>query len=101
MVQSCEMRKTTHAKLSRAGNINRISEHKKKKDQGRVDSRGAKPGQSGQGNCGFCGRSRHPREECPAKEKKCNNCGTVGHFSTKCRKKKDTVKVSEVTGEGD
>ena len=37
MVQSCEMGKYTHAELSKAGNINRISEHRKNKDQGRQD----------------------------------------------------------------
>ena len=104
MVQSCQMGKTTHAELSRAGNINRISEHRKKKDQGRQEKRDPKPGSGGQsqgqGGCGFCGRSRHPREECPAREKKCNNCGIDGHFSARCHKKaKDKAKVAEVTGE--
>lgn len=34
MVQNCEMGKHTHSKLSKAGIINRISEHRRTKDQG-------------------------------------------------------------------
>ena len=31
-------------------------------------------------SCGYCGRSKHPRADCPTKEKECNKCGKVGHF---------------------
>ena len=27
--------------------------------------------------CGYCGRSKHPRADCPAKEKECNKCGKL------------------------
>ena len=37
--------------------------------------------------CGYCGRSKHPRADCPAKEKECNKCGKVGHFGNVCRSK--------------
>ena len=93
MVQSCEMGKYTHAEISKAGGINRISEHRRNKDQGRQ----SKGKEQGDAKCGFCGRSRHSREECPAREAKCNNCGNVGHFAAKCRKaKKDKGKVAAV-----
>ena len=103
MVQSCEMGKHTHAELSKAGNINRISEHRKNKGQGRQERRDRKSGAGGQSSgCRFCGRlSGHPRDECPAKDKKCNNCGIVSHFATKCRRPKDKgkAKVAEVSSE--
>ena len=29
--------------------------------------------------CGNCGKSRHPRVECPACDKECNKCRKKGH----------------------
>lgn len=51
--------------------------------------------------CEFSGQTSHPRDKCPAKDWKCNNCCTFGHFATKCRKPKDKnkAKMAEVTGE--
>ena len=37
--------------------------------------------------CGRCGRERHPREKCPAKDEQCHNCKRRGHFSSQCRSK--------------
>ena len=37
--------------------------------------------------CGRCGRERHPREKCPAKDAKCHNCQKVGHYSALCRRR--------------
>ena len=39
----------------------------------------------------FCGMSWTPehRNRCPAREKKCNNCGIENHFAKVCRKPKD------------
>ena len=30
--------------------------------------------------CGNCGKSRHPRAECPARDKDYNKCGKKGHY---------------------
>jgi hypothetical protein len=38
--------------------------------------------------CYFCGRSRHPRNNCPAKDATCNKCSKIGHFSKVCRSSK-------------
>ena len=41
--------------------------------------------------CHFCGMSWTPvhRNRCPARGKKCNNCGIENHFAKVCRKPKD------------
>ena len=42
-------------------------------------------------NCHFCGMNWTPEhsKRCPARAKKCNNCGIENHFSKVCRKPKD------------
>ena len=37
--------------------------------------------------CGRCGRERHPREKCPAKDAQCHSCGRRSHYSAMCRNK--------------
>ena len=41
--------------------------------------------------CHFCGSSWTPehRKKCPARGKRCNNCGIENHFAKVCRKPKD------------
>ena len=43
-------------------------------------------------NCYFCGMSwtTEHRNRCPARGKKCNNCGIENHFAKVCRKPKDS-----------
>lgn len=36
-------------------------------------------------NCGWCGKSSHNRQACPAKDAICRNCGKRGHFAGVCR----------------
>ena len=40
---------------------------------------------SGNKKCGWCGRQQHPRDQCPAKERKCQKCNKMGHFQHVCR----------------
>jgi len=35
--------------------------------------------------CFFCGYEYHSRNRCPAKDKKCDKCGKMGHFSQVCK----------------
>lgn len=35
--------------------------------------------------CGWCGKSSHNRQACPAKDATCRNCGKKGHFAAVCR----------------
>ena len=35
--------------------------------------------------CFFCGRNRHPRNVCPARNAICLNCSKKGHYQTVCR----------------
>ena len=37
--------------------------------------------------CGRCGRERHPRDKCPAKDAQCHKCKRTGHYSAMCRQK--------------
>ena len=35
--------------------------------------------------CWFCGKSRHSRDKCPAKNAICGSCGKRGHFKSVCK----------------
>ena len=48
------------------------------------------------GKCNCCGRERHAREKCPARDAQCHNCQCRGHYSAQCHQKA----VSTI-GEGD
>ena len=37
--------------------------------------------------CGRCGRERHSRDKCPAKDVQCHNCKRTGHYSAMCHQK--------------
>ena len=37
--------------------------------------------------CYFCGKNKHPRSQCPAREVICYRCHKIGHFSKVCRSK--------------
>ena len=37
--------------------------------------------------CFFCGNSRHPRANCPARDRNCHKCGRRGHLGTVCKSK--------------
>ena len=38
--------------------------------------------------CGYCGRDCKSKETCPAKGRKCINCGKLDHFAAMCRSSK-------------
>ncbi|KRX35170.1 Retrovirus-related Pol polyprotein from transposon gypsy [Trichinella murrelli] len=51
--------------------------------------------------CYFCGKRRHPRANCPARNTTCNNCGKVGHFAKVCisvSKRTAFVSVTSLVG---
>ena len=37
--------------------------------------------------CSRCGRERHSREKCPARDAQCHNCKRKGHYSALCRQR--------------
>ena len=47
-------------------------------------------------SCKWCGRSRHDRRHCPAREAICRNCQRKGHFHSVCRGEKVFNRVNEV-----
>ena len=58
-------------------------------------------------NCGRCGKGKHTRDHCPAKDATCFRCGKRGHYSGMCLSKKsaaDTVQHADdptISNDGD
>jgi transposase InsO family protein len=67
---------TTEVKSIEA--INRTKQHTKA-------NRDSKPNLSSLKSCAFCGKSWHPRSQCPASSSRCNTCKKMGHWSVVCR----------------
>ena len=42
---------------------------------------------NGKKQCGYCGGKKHPRDDCPAKNQKCNKCHKIGHWAKVCKSK--------------
>lgn len=38
--------------------------------------------------CNYCGKNRHSRDQCPARDLKCHACSKIGHFRSVCRSSK-------------
>ena len=36
-------------------------------------------------HCGYCGKEKHPRYRCPARNDECKSCGRDGHWAAVCR----------------
>ena len=51
--------------------------------------------------CRYCVGPRHPREDCPAKDKTCFNCNLTGHFSARCRSKRPIRQLETDTNQDD
>ncbi|XP_064483051.1 uncharacterized protein K02A2.6-like [Ornithodoros turicata] len=47
--------------------------------------------------CRWCGRDRHARQDCPAKDKICSKCKKKGHFSSVCLSAKQTQSAPDGT----
>ncbi|XP_067950361.1 uncharacterized protein [Watersipora subatra] len=50
--------------------------------------------------CGRYGRGPHSREQCPAKDAKCQNCSKRGHFQVRCRSQR-VEEVKQYSGTED
>ncbi|XP_075539130.1 uncharacterized protein LOC142573378 [Dermacentor variabilis] len=51
--------------------------------------------------CQFCGRSSHPKAQCPARSAQCDHCGIKGHFAVVCHKRTENNQVGLSMLEGD
>ena len=90
MVEAVESAKSTWDLVTGAGGLNRLSNHRKGKQEKRQGSKPVKSGTgggSGAACCKFCGRADHNRDSCLAKDGTCHNCGLKGHLSNRCRQK--------------
>lgn len=57
------------------------------------------PGTRTRDKCGRCGREKHPRDKCPAREAQCNNCKRKGHYSAVCYQREISTMSEEPTEE--
>ena len=55
-----------------------------------TDGSSASIGKKMPGKCYFCGGSRHPRYQCPARNSNCHKCSKQGHFAKVCRSAQGT-----------
>ena len=67
--------------------------------RGRSDRNGQARDTPPSKSCTRCGRSPHPREQCPAKDATCHRCNKKGHYGAQCLTKRK--QVSEVEGDVD
>jgi len=64
--------------------------HQKQLQQQQPNSKSTaegKPKQTNDKKCFFCGKGIHKRQNCPARNATCNNCGKKGHFKAVCQSK--------------
>ena len=81
----------------REGKVNFVG--KKEKQNQHKGSRRSGKAQNRPEGCGWCGSAvRHPKEDCPAKDRKCNICDIKGHYWRFCKSKKNRnrAKVMQV-----
>lgn len=45
--------------------------------------------------CGYCGKTPHKREVCPARMATCHKCSKKGHYSSVCRSSSNTIREIE------
>ena len=56
-------------------------------------SSSSKPPSDSVSSCIWCGKShKRSRQDCPARDQTCGSCGTRGHFSAVCKKKRSTTR---------
>ena len=59
-----------------------VPKHNKQRSDKQPDKKGNSPKAT---TCGWCGKSPHRKEQCPAKDIVCHKCGKRGHFQSVCR----------------
>ena len=74
----------TQLQLNQFGRAAKVdSIHQRRNHTKKTTMSNAKPPSNN--TCHFCGGTRHRREECPARDQKCNRCSKVGHWGKVCR----------------
>jgi hypothetical protein len=72
-----------HEKHAEVSAINAGARSKFKHNMYPPKKRDFKKKQAGE-SCTRCGKSSHPLDRCPARDKKCHKCGKIGHFAKYC-----------------
>ena len=68
--------------------VNAVKRQQKQQTKGKQQPKAQK-----QSNCRNCGLARHEtREDCPAKESKCNKCHRIGHWGKVCLNPQNPLK---------
>ena len=86
LAESYEMGKIS-SQMVKSGQVSKISDYKKAKNNKRQDNRSEKDTSNKCGNCGRTGHSsklNDRRQHCPAFDKNCSKCNTNGHFADQC-----------------
>ena len=80
-VQAQEMEKAETANFIKGKGFKKQSHERVQKSKNTKSSKtGSKE------SCGWCGDDeRHPKRECPAKDRDCKLCGKIGHYAKVCR----------------
>ncbi len=88
-VATCSAEESTEDNAERVSRstVNKVSSYRKQRSLSR-----SKKAQGTEKRCFRCGGEYAKDHKCPAKDKKCNSCGTVGHFSKMCKIKAEKSK---------
>ena len=79
LARSLELSDAQARDIEERVNTTETAHHMTKKPQAKAKQN------SYRGKCGWCGGERHPKAECPAKDRECGFCSKIGHYKAVCR----------------
>ncbi len=94
-VATCSAEESTEDNTERVtrNDVNKVSTYKKQKSESRnMNTQGSEK------SCYRCGGEYTEDHRCPARDKTCNSCGAIGHFSKMCKSKGRNRKPHSTVG---